>query len=123
MVRTAEEVATALDLVGSGLSCSEIARRTGIPRRTISDWRTGATPTARKPVDVESLPKPDYAYVLGLYLGDGCISRTGRTQRLRITLDASYPMIIDACRDAVRAVAPGRAVSCVARKSRAIDVS
>lgn len=32
-------------------------------------------------------------------------------------------MIIDACRDAVRAVAPEHRVSCVARKSRAIDVS
>ena len=123
MVRTADEVATALDLARNGLSCAEIARRTSIPRRTISDWWTGATPAARKPIDVESLPKPQYAYVLGLYLGDGCISRTGRTQRLRITLDASYPVIIDACRDAVRAVAPGHAVSFVARESRAIDVS
>jgi hypothetical protein len=41
----------------------------------------------------------DYAELLGLYLGDGCISTTGRAHRLRIFLDARYPGII---RDTVR---------------------
>ena len=36
----------------------------------------------------------DYAELLGLYLGDGCISRAGRTARLRLTLDARYPRIL-----------------------------
>jgi hypothetical protein len=36
----------------------------------------------------------DYAELLGLYLGDGCISATGRAYRLRISLDAAYPVII-----------------------------
>jgi len=36
----------------------------------------------------------DYAYVLGLYLGDGCLSAAGRTYRLRITLDTAYSEII-----------------------------
>lgn len=37
----------------------------------------------------------DYAEVLAMYLGDGCISVAERTQRLRITLDLRYPRIIE----------------------------
>jgi hypothetical protein len=40
----------------------------------------------------------DYAELLGLYLGDGCISNAGRTQRLRLSLDAKYPVIADEAR-------------------------
>ena len=48
-----------------------------------------------------------YAYLLGLYLGDGCIS-PGRRQvyRLRVSLDARYPGIIDECAHAIHAIAP-----------------
>jgi hypothetical protein len=123
MVRPAEEVATALELARGGLSSSEIARRTGIPRRTVADWRGGSCPRIRKAVDFGALPAAPYAYVLGLYLGDGCISRCGRTQRLRITLDTAYPGIIAACCSAVAEVMPNRAVSRVQRKERAVDVS
>lgn len=65
----------------------------------------------------------DYTYVLGLYLGDGCLSAARRTYRLRITLDTAYPGIIEQCCQAVGAVMPGRAVSRVARRDRAVDVS
>jgi hypothetical protein len=36
----------------------------------------------------------DYAELLAMYLGDGCLSHGGRTMRLRIALDAKYPQII-----------------------------
>ena len=36
----------------------------------------------------------DYAELLGLYLGDGWISRVSRTLVLRVALDASYPGIV-----------------------------
>ncbi len=65
----------------------------------------------------------DYAYLLGLYLGDGYVSAAGRTYRLRITLDAAYPGIVEQCRSATAAVMPGRAVSNVGRKDGALDVS
>jgi len=35
-----------------------------------------------------------YAYLLGLYLGDGHVAVMARTTNLRITLDAAYPEII-----------------------------
>ena len=52
-----------------------------------------------------------YAYLLGLYLGDGCISRRPRAYRLRIALDARYPSIIYQAMEAMaamRAPKPGR---------------
>jgi hypothetical protein len=47
-----------------------------------------------------------YAYLLGMYLGDGCLVRHPRTWRLVVTLDLAYPGIIERCRSAFEAVAP-----------------
>lgn len=52
----------------------------------------------------------EYVYLLGLYLGDGNLARSGRTYALRVTLDARYPEIIDAAASAVREVVPHRRV-------------
>lgn len=96
-----------MELAERGVSSSEIARRTGIPRRRVADWRAGSRigMTSR---EVSVVPSAAYAYVLGMYLGDGCISRAARTHRLRITLDTAYPDIIDACAAAIGLVKPGR---------------
>jgi hypothetical protein len=45
-----------------------------------------------------SFREGDYAELLAMYLGDGCISSHARTYRLRIALDTKYPGIIAACR-------------------------
>jgi hypothetical protein len=73
--------------------------------------------------DFTALPA-SYVYLLGLYLGDGCISRHPRNvYRLRITLDVAYPGIIAAALDAVRAVKGGH-VSVKRRPvQRCVDVS
>ncbi len=46
-------------------------------------------------------PDPwSYSYLLGMYLGDGCVSVTGRKRQsfqLVVTCDAAYPNIIDDC--------------------------
>lgn len=44
-----------------------------------------------------------YAYVLGLYLGDGCIARNARTFSLRLSLDTKYPGIIAEARETMEA--------------------
>jgi hypothetical protein len=66
-----------------------------------------------------------YAYLLGMYLGDGCISRhRSGVMRLRITLDAVHPLIADECVAAIRAVAPGKRAHVYRRRNqRAVDVS
>ena len=43
-MRSPEEVTAVLELRGHGLSASEIARRTGIPRATVRDWVGGSAP-------------------------------------------------------------------------------
>ena len=56
----------------------------------------------------------DYAELLGLYLGDGCISLHPRTARLRIALDAKYPGIIREAKELVGRVFPENPVGLVA---------
>lgn len=127
-MRSLQEVDRALELCRIGLATSEVARRTGIPRSTIRDWRMGRRRLRRWsgcPVhDASSLDEPSYAYLLGLYLGDGCISAARRgVWRLRVTLDTGYPEIIGSCVRAVEAVAPGRAGLLHRRDCRATEVS
>jgi len=56
-----------------------------------------------------------YPYLLGLYLGDGMLSLGRRgVWRLRVTLDARYPAIIQPAAEAI-AVVSGRRVGHVAR--------
>jgi hypothetical protein len=66
----------------------------------------------------ESSVRTQYSYLLGMYLGDGCISRTGRTLKLPIFLDAGYPGIVDECRGAMGAVMPTSRPNVVQRPGR-----
>ena len=101
-------------LTAAGLSDYEVSRRTGVARSTVQRWRTAGGPDAPArgcPVcDREGqLPHPAYAYLLGLYLGDGWIGGHRRgVHRLNIYLDARYPNIIDECAAAMAAVRPGQ---------------
>ena len=67
----------------------------------------------------------DYAELLGLYLGDGCISVGARTSRLRITLDLKYPRIIEATRSLVARCFPSNRVDVQSRgvKGNCVNVS
>jgi hypothetical protein len=61
-----------------------------------------------KCVDVRILG-PSYPYLLGLYLGDGMLSRGRRNVwRLRISLDVKYPGIIERAKAAISEVANRR---------------
>ena len=52
-----------------------------------------------------------YAFLLGMYLGDGCLTRHPRTYLLVIALDAAYPNIAQRCAAAVTKVNPFHPVS------------
>lgn len=56
----------------------------------------------------------DYAELLGLYLGDGCISGARRTYRLRIALDLKHPRIIEDARLLLARSMPSNSVDVVA---------
>jgi hypothetical protein len=61
----------------------------------------------------EHLPKEAYSYLLGVYLGDGCISAAARgVWRLRVSMDTAYPDIIDEVCRAMEAVVPGKRACC-----------
>ena len=124
----------ALDLVTAGFNDCEISRRLGIPRATIRDWRRPAY-VSRREYAVETCPrcwrqtKPirltgeDYAELLATYLGDGDISESARTFRLRITLDQKYPTIIEETRALLARCFPRNRVDVVPRKGcRVISV-
>jgi Homeodomain-like domain len=95
----------ALSLVAEGHNDCDVARRLGIPRTTVRDWRRpryvprqhklGPTcPRCGRAARPSVLGSADYAELLGLYLGDGHIARLARTERLRLFLDARYPTIV-----------------------------
>jgi len=123
MTRQIELVDESLELAGEGLSTSEIARRIGVPRSTVRDWLAGRLPLTwhRRGVsggcprcggvhDLDDLPSA-YVYLLGMYLGDGCLSAHRRSVfKLRISLDARYPGIAQECERAIRAVMPNNRV-------------
>lgn len=117
-------------LLGQGCTASEVARITGIPRSTVRDWSCGRN--LRQPRgeacaghDFSFLNPVRYAYLLGMYLGDGCISSHPRgVWRLRITLDAVYPGIVAECAAAVEAAAPGKCAYVLRRRDqRTAEVS
>ncbi len=101
-MRSRAEVNAARELAAAGASATAVARELGLPRSTVRDWLAGQLPRSAQPPPagcgvvhlLHELP-PEYVYLLGLYLGDGCLSSHPRgVYRLRIFLDAKYPGII-----------------------------
>jgi hypothetical protein len=130
-VRSVEEFDSVRQLIATGMNDCAIARQTGIPRCTVRDWRLRQQIRAR-PIsasicgrlhDFAALPAAAYSYLLGLYLGDGCISRHPRAWRLRIVLDDKYPGIIERCREAMDALMPGQRAGTLRRPKNCTEVS
>jgi hypothetical protein len=118
----------AVALVESGMTFSEASRATGISRYAIRQWTIRITPspsmTAECPLDHDT-PRRPYAYLLGLYLGDGCISAGQRSvYALRIACGNAWPGLMDKCEQALRSVLPTskvgrvRAPGCIQMVSR-----
>jgi len=103
---------------GEGLNDCEVSRRTGISRRTILDWRHGRAPHASRTraaarglcprCESGPLDEPAYSYLLGLYLGDGWLSRDPRAYRLRIVQDLRYPNLIELAITSIKRVRDGK---------------
>ncbi|MCF3125213.1 helix-turn-helix domain-containing protein [Streptomyces arenae] len=114
----------ALALVAQGRSLNSVSKETGVSRTAIRDWQSRVeplTPTIRCPRcrDVPGPPEDPaaYSYLLGLYLGDGCISPHKRgVHSLRIACADDWPGLVDACAEAVRAVHPPNKVCRVRSK-------
>ncbi|MHA7958883.1 transcriptional regulator [Streptomyces sp. L500] len=121
----------ALALVDQGRSLNSVSKETGISRYALRSWQTRIEPRAR-PASAccrcGPVPRPPddpaaYAYLLGLYLGDGCVSRqSSGTYALRIACADAWPGLIMACRDAMKGVRPENSV-CVVQKQGCVSVA
>lgn len=113
LVRTADEFTTVKRLISTGMSDYAIAQATGIPRGTVQRWHHRAKPPATavraaRAHEWEITDPRTYCYLLGSYLGDGCIThRPPNGWTLRIACDEKYVGIVDAVRHALAATFPG----------------
>ncbi|MCY0923153.1 transcriptional regulator [Streptomyces sp. H27-G5] len=105
-----------LALVTGGRSVNSVSKETGISRSAIRARQSRPEPRPRLLHHATPCQGPAdqaaYAYLLGLYLGDGCISPHPRGgQYLRIACADAWPGLIEHCRVAITAVRPGDTVS------------
>lgn len=117
----------ALTLLRDGVRNADVARRLDVPLGTISYWKhvdrskraecPGAHQSACPRCDGD-LDESAYAYLLGLYFGDGHIiqNRAMRSPSLSVTCDEAWPGLMDACESAMRSVFPHNSVCRVRRK-------
>ena len=60
-------------------------------------------------------PARSYTYLLGMYLGDGCILKARNSHRLQIYLNKDHPQIIRDCVESIACVLPRHRVGVVDR--------
>ena len=100
----------ALALVAQGRSLNSVSRQTGISRAAIRSWQQRLEPLPRMASPDPGPPADNqaYSYLMGLYLGDGCISAHPRGgYYLRIACADAWPGLIQECRETIAKVRPG----------------
>ncbi|MFB7862016.1 helix-turn-helix domain-containing protein [Streptomyces sp. NPDC056069] len=108
----------ALTLLRGGARNCDVARRLNVPYGTISYWKhmdlaqRGECPGSRRAhsqcprCERTEFDENAYAYLLGLYLGDGHIISRDKQHHLSIYCNATQTGLIDAAEDAMRRVMP-----------------
>ena len=137
-MRSYDEYRHIMSLWESGVNKKAIAQQTGIPRTTVqacierfqdtqgleaysTQWNLSVTTRQKVLLQLQddgkehSNAKKAYAYLFGLYLGDGGISRNERVYRLRVSLDLKYSQIIAECVQAIETLLPDNQVGIVER--------
>ena len=95
----------------AGATIAEVSRRLGLPYATVRQWCRSHTEAKTSGTafrcfrcrDKADIPIA-YAYLLGLYLGDGHLATSVRVPVLRISCSNAWPGLIDACETAMRDV-------------------
>jgi hypothetical protein len=108
---------SAKTMLRNGMSNAEVARRLRVPKGTVGYWkhldrkrhpemyprsREGSCPACHS----WELNDQPYAYLLGLYLGDGHIVHKHRQHTLSIACADAWPGLIDAAEEAMKLVMP-----------------
>jgi hypothetical protein len=114
---------------------NETARQTGIPETTVKrylsryetlerfdaehvkDPKFSTLDEVRKPLLAVKEVHYHYAYTLGIYLGDGHISKSKShgSEHMMIFLDKKYPLIINRCQESLSSVFPTNSVTVINR--------
>lgn len=115
------KIQQALELRASGCKLAEIANLLEFDRTTVRKWfqkfdATGELPETReRPTEVSEILataklRELYSRLFGIYLGDGCISKTGRpegrTYQLCITSHAKQDRVVSQTEEALAAIFP-----------------
>ncbi|MEU3250460.1 helix-turn-helix domain-containing protein [Streptomyces sp. NPDC006997] len=117
----------ALTLMRGGTKNADVARSLNVPVGTVGYWKhrdrakRGECPGAHQshcPRCEGELDDRAYAYLLGLYLGDGHViqNRAMRAPSLSITCADAHPGLMAECETAMRSVFPHNSVCRVRRK-------
>lgn len=127
-MRSNNEYRHILRLWESGCNKSQITRKTGIPRGTVCDCirKYGTLRGLEEYLHGEQEKhwtvrkqgqkfRVNYAYMLGIYLGDGYIATHPRTYRFRVSLDKKYPDIINRVMNSMQALVPDNKIQTVDR--------
>lgn len=114
MTRSRHEFELVRFYIDWGLNNCEIERLTGIPRNTVRGWRqrslAGLNNSSQQRAGERACPvcaqarlnDEAYAYLFGLYLGDGHIARCPKgVYRLEIIQDQKYIGLISECNTAI----------------------
>ncbi|WUS96479.1 hypothetical protein OHA46_07195 [Streptomyces sp. NBC_00708] len=116
----------ALTLLRGGIRNADVARELNVPAGTIGSWLYADRRQRGLPFERAAdcprctggkVDRLAYAYLLGLYLGDGHISAGKRgVYSLRIACADAWPGIMDACTEAMATVRPDNKVFRVQRQ-------
>ncbi|MBB6172359.1 hypothetical protein HNR23_002419 [Nocardiopsis mwathae] len=99
----------------------------GVSVQSVRNWRTGRRRRSTEEESASYCPQCSgasldhraYAYLLGLYLGDGYIGYVGARAKqiwaLQISCGNAWPGLINECMEALRAVRPDRPIHIVER--------
>ena len=107
----------ATQMMAAGIPFGEVCRTLGLPRGTVGHWSYGERTRHRR----EHPPKPSrcsrcqpipsapedaasYAYLLGLYLGDGHLVTDAKVPVLRVFCANAWPGLVKQCEAAMLAV-------------------
>ena len=116
----------ARQLLESGATPRDVEREIGVPMRTVGRWARGETSAFGPRVRLAPWRPPHdgiYAYLLGLYLGDGHLTvRPAGKCWLRVFLDGAYPEIVEDCVVALGITSMGNSVGVFRAKASNVRI-
>ena len=111
-----------------GLNKSQIARNLSLHRGTVREYLKLSLEDALKLAcenNARQIPDlgKEYSYILGLYLGDGHITKMKNKKdlyRLRIFLDHKYQGIVEECKSSLERIFPDNITSVMTQKANGL---